>query len=132
MIAGADNRRRVLAHAHRLLRPGGKFILHVHNRWFNFWNSEGRTWLISDLVRSCLRLRDTGDRPMPVHQGIAGLTLHLFTRAEAKRMLREAGFEILEIMPIGLGDNAELGRPWLFPGLRAYGYLCAALRPDRR
>src|SRR5262245_37160522 len=34
LVAGADNRRRVLEQVCRLLRPGGVFILHVHNRWF--------------------------------------------------------------------------------------------------
>src|SRR5262249_55884327 len=35
MVAGAPQRRRVIEHVYRLLRPGGKFVLHVHNRWFN-------------------------------------------------------------------------------------------------
>ena len=35
MVVGADVRRRVVGHAFRLLRPGGRFILHVHNRWFH-------------------------------------------------------------------------------------------------
>ncbi|HEV3119282.1 MAG TPA: class I SAM-dependent methyltransferase [Gemmataceae bacterium] len=128
MISGAGNRQRVLAHVHRLLRPGGKFVLHVHNRWFNFWNREGRAWLFKDFLRSCSRRKDRGDRLMPVHQGVAGLTLHLFTRAEARRMLHEAGFQLLEIVPVGLGNSGELSRARLFPGLRAYGYLLAGLR----
>src|SRR5262245_41938572 len=32
MIRGANERRRVVEHAHRLLRDGGRFLLHVHNR----------------------------------------------------------------------------------------------------
>ena len=36
----------------RLLRPGGRFILHVHNRWFNAWDRSGRAWLLRDWLRS--------------------------------------------------------------------------------
>ncbi len=37
MIAGADARRTAVQHVAHVLRPGGTFVLHVHNRWFNFW-----------------------------------------------------------------------------------------------
>jgi hypothetical protein len=63
---------------------------------------------------------------MPVHQGIAGLSLHHFNRIEARRLLVQAGFKILKIEPLGLGKNAKLRIPWLLPWLRAYGYLVAA------
>src|SRR5262249_13250139 len=88
MVRGAAQRRRVVEHVFRLLRPGGRFILHVHNRWFNFWDSEGRRWLLRNLLASLLRRAPAGDRLMPVHQGVANLTLHLFTRREACRLLR--------------------------------------------
>src|SRR5262249_3343034 len=88
MVCGRQARRRVLEHVHRLLRPGGRFLLHVHNRWFNAWDPQARRWLLGDLVRRLLCRADAGDRVMPVHQGIAGLTLHLFTRREVIRLLR--------------------------------------------
>ena len=127
MIAGEEQRRRVIGHVHRLLRPGGRFVLHVHNRWFNFWDTEGRRWLLRDLARR-LAGWPNGDRVMPVHQGIAGLTLHLFTEREVRRLLREAGFHIDEIKPVSLAVDGELTHRWWFAGLRAYGYLLAAKR----
>ena len=66
---------------------------------------------------------------MPVHQGIAGLSLHQFTRREAVRLLREAGFRVREVRPVGLREDGTLPRPWWFGWLRAYGYLIAAERP---
>jgi len=128
MVIGADVRRRVVAHAYRLLRPGGRFILHVHNRWFHLSDRAGRRWLLSDSVRGWLGRPDAGDRVMPPHQGIAGLTLHLFGRREARRLLSEAGFRIVEVRPVGLRPDGTLGWPWLFSGLRAYGFLLAAER----
>src|SRR5262249_24696603 len=38
MVSGTAERRRVIEHVRRLLRPGGTFIVHVHNYWFNCWD----------------------------------------------------------------------------------------------
>jgi ubiquinone/menaquinone biosynthesis C-methylase UbiE len=130
MVRGAGHRRRVVGHVYRLLRPGGKFVLHVHNRWFNVWDRPGRRWLLANGIASLFGRAERGDRLMPVHQGIAGLTLHLFTRREALRLLREAGFRALEVCPVGLGAEGRLAWPWWFPGLRSYGYLLAAEREE--
>jgi SAM-dependent methyltransferase len=129
MVMGVAERRRVLGHVYRLLRPGGRFVLHVHNRWFNFWDTQGRRWLIKDILKSLLGKEDAGDRAMPVHQGIAGLSLHHFRRREAVRLLRQAGFRVREVRPIGLREEGRLRVPWWFGWLRAYGYLIAAERP---
>jgi SAM-dependent methyltransferase len=129
MVMGATQRRRVAAHAFRLLRPGGRFILHVHNRWFNARERAGRWWLLRDWLRSWTAA-EVGDRIMPVHQGIAGLTLHLFTRREARRLLTELGFRLLEVRPVSLRPDGRLRCPAFCGSLRAYGYLLAAERPD--
>lgn len=121
MVRGAEQRRKVVQHARRLLKPGGTFVLHVHNRWFNVWNPPGRRWLLGNLFA-----QQAGDRLMPVHQGIANLTLHLFTRREACRLLESVGFHIVEVKPLSLRADGELCCSWWFGGLRAYGYLIAA------
>jgi hypothetical protein len=66
---------------------------------------------------------------MPVHQGIAGLTLHLFTRREAVRLVRAAGFRIRQVQPISLCPDGRLAWPSWFGWLRACGYLLAAEKP---
>jgi SAM-dependent methyltransferase len=129
MVAGADHRRRALGHVFRLLRPGGKFVLHVHNRWFLFWDRQARSWLLKDGLRSLFGGSAGGDKVMPVHQGLAGLMLHLFTRREAVRLLKGAGFRILEVCPLSLRPDGRLPWPRWFGWLRAYGYLLAAQRP---
>jgi SAM-dependent methyltransferase len=131
MVTGAANRRRIVGHVFRLLRPGGRFVLHVHNRWFNVWNGPGRAWLLRDWWMRLLGRGQGGDRVMPVHQGVAGLTLHLFTRGEAVRLLTESSFHISEVRPVSLGQDGRLAWPWWFGGLRAYGYLLAAERPAK-
>jgi SAM-dependent methyltransferase len=129
LIAGAEPRRRVVAHAFRLLRPGGTFILHVHNRGFSLWDPQGRRWLLGDLLRRLLRRTRAGDRLMPAHDGLPPLTMHLFTRREAVRLLRSAGFRVAEVYPVSLRPNGRLRWPGWFGGLRAYGYLLAAVKP---
>jgi SAM-dependent methyltransferase len=128
MVVGADMRRRVVGHAARILRLGGRFVLHVHNLWFNARDPAGRRWLLRDRLGLRTAGLEAGDRAMPVHQGIAGLTLHLFTRREARRLLTDAGLRIREILPLGLRADGRLRWPAWVGWLRAYGYLIAAER----
>jgi SAM-dependent methyltransferase len=122
MVQGDANRRAVVRHAFRLLRPGGTFIVHVHNYWWSLWDPPGRAWALRDLWGG------SGDRPMPAHQGVAGLALHHFTRNELIRLLSGEGFVVTEVLPLGLAG--VLASPRWLSWLRAYGYLAAARRPD--
>jgi SAM-dependent methyltransferase len=130
MVAGPNARRRAIAETYRLLKPGGIFVFHVHARWHHFRTSVGRRWLLHDLVRRLRRRPDAGDWPMLHHEGRTGWTMHLFTRREAVGLLRSAGFDIVDILPVGLSSDGRLRWPRLFAGLRAYGFLIAARRPE--
>jgi len=121
LIVGAEARQQFLAHVERILKPGGVFVVHVHNRWFNLWTAQGRRLLFADLFRGA-----GGDYAMPAHQGIGALTMHLFTRREIVGCLRAAGFEILEVCPLSLNADGQLRAAWWLGRLRAYGYLVAA------
>ncbi len=130
MIAGAAARRRMIAHVHRILRPGGVFVLHVHNRWFHLWTRAGRRLLLADLGGSWLGRRTAGDYEMPPHQGLGSLTMHLFTRREIVRLLRQAGFTMAAVHPVSLRPDGAVRLPWWFGRLRSYGYLIAARKRD--
>lgn len=123
IVAGAANRRRVIGHVYRLLRPGGTFVLHGHNCWFNVWNPAGRRWLLRQIFRPGL----DRDWSMPAHEQATGWPMHLFTRRELCRLLTDVEFQLLDVRPIGL--HGELSWPSWFGGLRAYGYLLAARKP---
>jgi ubiquinone/menaquinone biosynthesis C-methylase UbiE len=129
MIAGADARRTMLRHVFRILRPGGTFALHVHNRWFNAWTHPGRRLLLADLLGSWLGRRTPGDYEMPPHQGLGSLTMHLFTLSEIVDLLSDVGFEVAVVQPVGHGTDGRVRGPWCFGWLRSYGYLIAARRP---
>jgi len=51
------------------------------------------------------------------------------TRAEIIRLLRRAGFAILECMALGFTADGGLSWPAWLPGLRAHGFLIAAEKP---
>jgi SAM-dependent methyltransferase len=115
MIRGADNRRRFLKHVRRILKPRGVFVLHAHNVRYRFGRGLGKPG------------SEPGDRTMPQHRGGAELTLHHFTRAELIGELAAAGFAIRELLPVSTRADARLPLPWLWPSIRAHGYLVTAV-----
>src|SRR5205823_4044253 len=54
MVRGASARRRALAEAARILRPGGRLALHAHNLWLNLRDSQGRLWLLGQFGKALL------------------------------------------------------------------------------
>lgn len=120
MVRGADNRAKVVATASRLLRPGGRFALHVHNRYFarlGLARTVGQWW------RTQLGGPDAGDITMSQAYGGAPLTLHHFTRRGAIGLLTAAGFAVREVLPVGTDGR----RAWPTP--RVYGWLLLGERP---
>ena len=128
MVGGAGARCRVVEHVYRLLRPGGVFVLHVHNYWFNVWHGQGRRWLLRDLPLRSLGREGAGDCTMPPHGNMPPLTLHLFTAREARQLLLRAGFALRQVRPVSLREDGKLSWPLWFGWLRAYGYLVAAVK----
>ena len=118
MVRGKDERARVAQNAFRLLKPGGRFVLHAHNRYFR-----GLGWkrLVSERLKSILGRPDAGEITMPQAYGGAPLTLHHFTRSEIVGLLGATGFVVKEIMAIGVeGEPVD--------GSRIYGWLVMAER----
>src|SRR5262249_50825394 len=118
-----------LAHTYRILKPGGRFLLHAHNLWFHLQTRAGRRWLLADQWRRLRGAAGAGDFEMPADRGIAGLALHHFSRGEIVRELKSAGFRAVIVAPVSLRPVCRLPRRWLVPGLRAYGFLVSAMRP---
>lgn len=108
MVRGEEHRAKVVANAFRALKPGGRLVLHVHNRWFR---GLGANWRRRDIT-------------MPQAYGGAPLTLHHFSRGEATALLRNAGFRVDEVRAVDVnGNRAKWPRM-----MRAYGYLIAATK----
>jgi SAM-dependent methyltransferase len=118
MVRLAENRARVVANAFRLLKPGGRFALHAHNRFFR-----GLGWkrVLGQRIKTLMGQVDAGDITAPQSYGGAPLTLHHFTQREVLRVLENAGFAVMEVSAVG-----TVGRP--ANGSRVYGWLILARR----
>jgi SAM-dependent methyltransferase len=112
MVRGLENRAKVIANAFRLLKPGGRFVLHVHNRYFR-----GLGWkrILGQATKS-IRGK-AGEIAMPQAYGGAPLTLHHFTRREAVQLLEASGFAVREVLAVGVDGKTA------WPCLRVYGWL---------
>lgn len=125
MIPAAADRARVLDHTRRLLKPGGRFALHVHNLWFNLFDAQGRTWLCKDRWRHWFQGQPGGDRV--VHdRGIPNFQMHVFSRREIARLLAAAGFAIDHWQPLNATASGPLSSPWMLGGIRPNGWIIVA------
>jgi SAM-dependent methyltransferase len=122
MIEGDEHRLAALRHVRRILRPSGTFILHVHNYWHNFWMPQGRSWLLGNWIRSCMGRAPRGDKRYD-YRGIRNFFLHVFTRGELRRLLRDSGLHATHWYPVNAHGDALLSRPWLAGNWRAQGWI---------
>lgn len=127
MIRTRPARRRALAEAHRVLRPGGKIALHAHNVWLNLDQHQGRIWLLRDLGRRIFRREGQGDRTM-TYRGMPDMTVHMFRWRELLADLQSARFAVDEILPIDQVTARPIGARWLLPQFRAGGWIVFASR----
>ena len=90
MIRGRENRAAAMSHIRRILKPGGKFVLHVHNFWHSLTDAAGRVRVLKHLLTLPFRRADErGDRYYP-YRGLPNMFLHTFSRRELKRLIRDA------------------------------------------
>ena len=123
MIQGAANRRQVLAHARRILKPGGRLALHVHNFYFNLFDPVGRAWILSHLLDSWIhREVELGDKVFP-YRGLPAMFVHVFRRREITAAVRQAGFCVENLISLGATRQRPLRWPWFFGGVRANGWI---------
>lgn len=128
MIRTRAARRRALAEAARILKPGGRLALHAHNIWLNLRNKEGRRWLLGRLPSILVGLETAGDRRM-TYRRVPGMEVHLYAWRELEREIRAAGLVIDEAVKLDEVTAAKIRAPWFLHSIRAGGWLLFCRRP---
>jgi SAM-dependent methyltransferase len=131
MIRGRENRGRLLGHAQRILKPGGLFVVHVHNVWFGLFDPMSRGWLARQWLATWGR-RDVelGDKFFD-YRGIPKMFLHTFTERELTGSLRAAGFRLRELIPLAVTRQRPLRHRWFFRSIRANGWIAVCEKGAR-
>ena len=123
MIRGHEHRLQALRHVRRILRPGGFFVLHVHNLWFNLRDLSGPWWVFGQLARQwLLQDRERGDKFFE-YRGVPNVFLHVFTASELRHLLHQAGFRIIELIPLDERRYRPLKHAWCLGNWRANGWI---------
>ncbi len=128
LVPGKQGRRSFLEEVNRVLKPGGVFALHVHNRLHNLFSAWGRSWLLRTYLwdRFFTDL-EVGDRIMKTYRGIEDMYLHVFSLREITALLAHAGLIPQRIAFLNDERSGEItGRR--FASLRANGFLIAAVK----
>lgn len=125
LIPGEANRLAFVREVNRVMRPGGTFALHVHNRLYNILGGWDPVWLLRtytwDRVFTDLEI---GDRVMTYYRGVEGMYLHVFTYKEVKKLLAGGGFAIRRAAFLNDDREGEITGP--LASIRANGFVIAA------
>ena len=126
MIRGRQHRQRLLRAVAAALKPGGIFILHVHNRSNWLTTPAGLALFVRSALRASFdREFEMGDRIYP-YRGLPAMFLHIFTAGELRYELKRAGFRIESLFRLNATSSDALSLPWFFPSIRAGGYIAFA------
>ena len=94
MIAGRKHRRQMLGHVHRIVRPGGTLLLHVHHRWAALREQGGIEKTVKSIVKSVTRSgHEFGDSTYK-YRGLDQMFMHRFGRLEVEKDLQTTGWKV--------------------------------------
>jgi SAM-dependent methyltransferase len=124
MIQG---RRQMLSHVARIVRPGGRLMIHVHNRWAAVREPAGcrglaKSWLASVGDADC----EFGDS-VYAYRGIETMFMHRFSKRELRRDLITSGWQVVRIDAVSIDGSRTIQAGWL-GAIQAGGYLAVASR----
>ena len=122
MISGSSNRALFLEHVRRILKPGGLFILHAHNVWFQVRSRGGVKWALGNAWSRIRGDREFGDRTAD-YRGLRKLFIHSFRKNELRRALADQEFGDLTWYGIEPGATEVSERVGLGSSLRLVGWI---------
>ncbi len=108
MIQGRSNRRSVLYHVGRIVRPGGTFVLHVHHRWAALRERHGLSHLAASWWRSVRNRGDEFGDSTYGYRGLADMFMHRFSRRELIADLSHGGWTATETLRLSIDGSRVL------------------------
>ena len=94
MIAGRKYRRQMLDHVHRIVRPGGTFLLHVHHRWAALREQGGIGKTCKSLFKSLVQDEHEFGDSVYAYRGLDQMFMHRFGRIELQQDLRSTHWKV--------------------------------------
>ncbi len=124
MIQGRGNRQRFLKHVQRILKPGGRFVVHVHNYWYQCRYPRGLRWMLGNFIQALLGRAEVGDRQAD-YRSIRNMFLHSFRYSELRKELADSGFKVLDTHSLTSGEFLSRAGYRPVHCLRTIGWLVA-------
>lgn len=122
MIQGRVHRVGFMTHVARILKPGGLFFVHVHNRGSWLRDPGGIRKTVADWYRSKTDKQwELGDSIYP-YRGLPSMFLHIFSESELKRDLKDSGLTVIDFIRLNRQSSDTLRGNYL-PHLRAGGFI---------
>ena len=123
MIAGRSNRRSMLRHTARIVRPSGKLVLHVHNRWAAIHEPGGikalvRSWFQSKVQSNC----EFGDAVYS-YRGLEKMFMHRYSKGGLVADLQSTCWQIETLHRVAL-DGSTITKA------KTGGFIVVARKPE--
>lgn len=129
MVRGHRHRAEVIRHVFRILKPGGTFLLHVHNLRAALRDPGGLKFLWQSYRRARRNPEyDFGDR-IYGYRGLADMFLHSFRPSELSLLIANAGFKIADWHCLTIHGDALLPVTTRFASWKAGGFMVLCQRP---
>lgn len=127
MIRGRIHRLEMLRHVARIVRPGGRLLVHAHNRWASLHEPGGIRRLAASWIRSRVSSdHEFGDATYG-YRGLPQMFLHRYSWRQLVVDLDESGWRLVDQVPLSLDGSERRGLGWP-PHPRCGGFLVTAVR----
>ena len=115
MIKGSEQRLRFLRELSRIVRPRGRFVVHVHNRWMSLYETRGIRNLCNSWVRSKWSEDTEFGDTVYSYRGLSNMFLHRFSRREFSSLLSRAGWSVERLLRLSK-DSSIVDESARIPG----------------
>lgn len=129
MIQGADFRSQFLAHANRMIKPGGYFIVHAHNAVYQLTHRHGFRWGVKSALSHLMGKSEFGDRTA-TYRGVKDMFIHSFRKRELGQVLKHAGFDELQWFGISPGKSQLVDKVSWSSFCRLAGWIVVGRKPS--